>query len=146
MSRFATLPDPQRSPEFYASVLMKRAFAWVVDFTLIGVIAVLLTPLTAFTAVFFFAFFAMVVGFFYRWYTITNGSATWGMRLFSIELRNSEGQKLSKEEALFHTIGYTVSVIVSPLQLISMIMMVLSQRKQGLTDHLLGTAAINRIL
>ncbi|WIV49489.1 RDD family protein [Marivivens sp. LCG002] len=146
MSAYHTLPDPRTHPEFYRSVVLKRALAWCVDFALIGILAVILVPLTAFTAVFFFAFFAMVVGFLYRWFTLASGSATWGMRLFSIEIRNGHGEKLSSQEALMHTLGYTVSVMVAPLQLVSIVLMLLTERKQGLTDHFMGTAAINRPL
>lgn len=146
MSAYSNLPDPHRAPEFYASVVTKRALAWCVDVALIGFLAVLLIPFTAFTALFFFAFFVMVVGFFYRWFTLASGSATWGMRLFAIEIRNTHGQRLTSQEALFHTVGYSVSVMMAPLQLISILMMLLTERKQGLTDMFMGTAAINRPL
>ena len=33
---------------------------------------------------------------------------------------------------------------IFPLQLVSIVLMLISDRKQGLTDHLLGTVALNR--
>jgi uncharacterized RDD family membrane protein YckC len=85
-----------------------------------------------------------MVGFTYRWFTIAGRSATWGMRLMGIELRDHTGARLNGTLALVHTLGYTVSVAAMPLQFISMGMMALTPRGQGLSDTMLGTAAINR--
>ena len=52
----------------------------------------------------------LVVGFAYPTITIANGSATWCMRLVSIELRNSTGARLDLTEAALHTLGYTISI------------------------------------
>lgn len=138
------LPDPATKPQFYEGVVIKRAFAWIIDVVLVGILCVLIVPFTAFTALFFFPFLMLVVGFVYRWLTIANRSATWGMRMMAIELRDRDGMRLQSGAALAHTAGYTFSVAMAPLQLISILMMLLSDRKQGLTDHLLGTAAINK--
>ncbi|NIY73100.1 RDD family protein [Marivivens donghaensis] len=140
------LPDPDTRPEFYKSVRTKRAFAWLIDITIIGLAAVIITPLTAFTALFFFPAFSLVVGFVYRWWTLSNKSATWGMRMMSVEIRRNDGAPLDSGTAFMHTLGLYVSFGVAPLQLISILMMLVSQRKQGLTDLILGTAAINRSL
>ena len=43
-----------------------------------------------------------------------------------------------------HTLGYTLSWAVFPLQLISGAMMLGTSRKQGLSDLVMGSAAINR--
>lgn len=138
------LPDPHRNPAFYAGVPTKRALAWLVDVVLIGILCMIVLPFTAFTGIFFFPFLMLVVGFFYRWFTIAGGSATWGMRMMAIELRDSDGYRLQSGTAFAHTMGYTLSVMIAPAQLISVILMLISNRKQGLSDHLLGTAAINR--
>lgn len=138
------LPDPIERSDFYASVLPKRGLAWVADAILIGVLAAIALPFTAFTGVFYFPVLMAVIGFLYRWFTIASGSSTWGMRLMGIELRGPDGLRLTSQNAMLHTAGYTVSVVVFPLQLISVLMMLLSPRHQGLTDVLMGTAAINR--
>lgn len=138
------LPDPIRSPEFYNGVAMKRALAWVVDAGLVLVLCILILPFTAFTGIFFFPALMLFVGFFYRWFTIAGGSATWGMRLMAIELRDIDGERLTSGTAFAHTAGYTVSVLMAPLQLVSMILMLVTPRGQGVTDHVLGTTAINR--
>lgn len=144
MSASLGLPDPATKPQFYDGILIKRAIAWLFDAILVGVLCILILPFTVFTAVFFFPLLMLVVGFIYRWFTIASKSSTWGMRLVGIELRDHEGLRLQSGTALAHTAGYTFSVAVAPLQLISILMMIVTERKQGLTDHLLGTAAINR--
>ena len=88
----------------------------------------------------------LVMGFFYRWFTLAGGSSTWGMRLMSIELREADGGRFSGSAAFWHAAGYTFSILVPPLQLISVLLMLVTSRGQGLTDHLLGTTAINRPL
>jgi uncharacterized RDD family membrane protein YckC len=138
------LPDPRTQANFYDGVLIKRALAWVVDVVMIAILCLIILPFTAFTGVFFFPLLMLVVGFIYRWFTLSGNSSTWGMRMMSIEIRDHNGERLDSSSAMLHTAGYTVSVLVAPLQLISMIMMGFTPRGQGLTDHLLGTAAINR--
>jgi uncharacterized RDD family membrane protein YckC len=138
------LPDPLTKPQFYTGVLAKRAAAWVFDVVLVGILCVIIVPFTVFTALLFFPFLMLVVGFIYRWFTIASKSSTWGMRLMGIELRDHDGLRLDSQSALMHTAGYSFSMAMAPLQLVSVLMMLLSDRKQGLTDHLLGTTAINK--
>ena len=140
----SALPDPDLHPAFYAGVPLKRALAWLVDVTLVAILCVLILPFTAFTGLFFFPVLMLTVGFLYRWITIANHSATWGMRLFAIEFRDADGQRFSSGTAFAHTAGYTISVVTAPLQLVSMGLMVFTARGQGLSDHLLGTTAVNR--
>jgi uncharacterized RDD family membrane protein YckC len=123
---------------------MKRLLAWVVDVAVIAVLTAIVVPFTFFTGLFFLPLLFLFVGFLYRWATISTGSATWGMRLAAIELRDAQGARFDSLTAFLHTLGYTVSVSVFPLQLVSIVLMLVSDRKQGLTDHVLGTAALNR--
>lgn len=141
---YAHLPDPMVQPEFYDSVTVKRGLAWVIDAVLILALVVPVVILTAFIGLFFLPVLFFVTGFIYRVATITGGSATWGMRLMAIEFRDSRGERFDFSQALMHTLGYTVSMSVFPLQLISVAMMFLTERGQGLTDMILGTVAINR--
>lgn len=138
------LADPDTQPEFYASVAPKRAIAWVIDSALITALCLLVVPFTAFVALFFFAALFFVVGFAYRVITITGGSATIGMRLMAIEFRNDQGNRFDLSTAFWHTVGYTVSWMISPLQLVSVVLMLISARGQGLSDHILGTTVLNR--
>ncbi len=136
-------PDPARFPHLYAGVTAKRALAWVLDGLIVLVLVLLAIPLTAFVGLFFLPLLWLVVGFLYRWVTLARGSATPGMRFCGIEFRGPGGIRLDAALAGLHTLGYTLSVAVFPLQLLSVASMLLSRRGQGLTDHVLGTVAIN---
>ncbi|MGC9419241.1 MAG: RDD family protein [Rhodovulum sp.] len=138
------LPDPALHAEFYADIPVKRLVAWVVDTVLVILIALLALPFTAFTAVFFLPFFVALVGFAYRTVTLARGSATWGMRLVAIELRNARGERLDTMTAALHTLIFSASMAFVIPQVVSMILMLTGARAQGLGDLMLGTAAINR--
>lgn len=138
------LPDPDTQPEFYADVPTKRLLAWVVDTVLIIIVSALIVPFTAFTGLFFFPVLMLVTGFIYRTVTLATGSATWGMRLFSIEFRDRTGRPFDLATALLHTLGFHLSVSFFPAQIVSIILMLTSARGQGLTDHVMGSVAINR--
>lgn len=138
------LPDPEFQAEFYEGVALKRGLAWVVDTILTGILTALIVPFTAFTALFFLPFLYLMVNVTYRWITLSGGSATLGMRLTSIEFRRADGRLLDGGTALLHTLGYAVSMAFVLPQVISVAMMMLGPRGQGLTDTVLGTVAINR--
>lgn len=138
------LPDPALQPEFYRSIPLKRLLAWVVDSLLIGLAGALLIPFTAFTAVFFLPVFYLVVGFLYRAGSIARWSATPGLALMSVELRRADGRDFDGAHAMLHTLGYSLSMAFVLPQVISVVLMLTSGRAQGLTDMILGSAAINR--
>ena len=137
------LADPDTQPEFYASVAPKRAIAWVIDTVAIILLCVLIVPFTAFIGLIFFATLYFVIGFLYRLITITGGSATLGMRLMAIEFRDASGRRFDLSTAFWHTTGYTVWWMFAPLQFVSAILMLVSSRGQGLSDHILGTTVLN---
>ncbi|MEM9969793.1 MAG: RDD family protein [Pseudomonadota bacterium] len=137
-------PDPHAHPEFYQDTVTKRLLAWFVDVAIIALIALVLSVFTLFTVLLIFPLFYAVVSFAYRWFTLAGGSATLGMRVFSLELRQDDGAPFDALTAFLHTAGYFASVAVFPAQLISIGMMLMTERRQGLTDTVLGTVAINR--
>ena len=138
------LPDPDVQAEFYDGVTAKRLFAFLIDSVLIFILAALVVPFTAFLGLFMWPALYLVVGFIYRVATLSNGSATLGMRFCGIELREYSGSRLDGGTALLHTVGYTVSMAVSVLQIVSILLMLTSARGQGLTDHMLGTVMLKR--
>ncbi|OIQ33689.1 MAG: hypothetical protein BM562_01370 [Alphaproteobacteria bacterium MedPE-SWcel] len=138
------LPDPDVQAEFYEGVTAKRLFAFLIDSVLIFILAALVVPFTAFLGLFMWPALYLVVGFIYRVATLSNGSATLGMRFCGIELREYSGSRLDGGTALLHTVGYTVSMAVSVLQIVSILLMLTSARGQGLTDHMLGTVMLKR--
>ena len=137
-------PDPSRAPQFYTSVASKRLIAWVIDTTITVILSALLVPFTAFTAIFFFPLLVLLVGFGYRSVTIGASSATLGMRMMSIELRDARGERFDFSQAVVHTLGYSLSMGFFLIQVVSIITMLGSARGQSLTDMVLGSVMINR--
>lgn len=140
-SDYAAVPD--FDPRLYDGVTIKRGLAWVFDVVVIAVLCALVLPFTAFTGIFFFPALMLFVGFFYRWFTLAGSSATWGMHMVGIRFRDLHGAPFSSGLAFAHTLGYTISITIAPLQLISIILMLATPRGQGLSDLVLGTEAIN---
>jgi uncharacterized RDD family membrane protein YckC len=140
----SALPDPEYQPEFYQGVPTKRALAWVIDTILTLILTALIVPFTAFTALFFLPALYIMVNTAYRWISLANSSATPGMRVAAIELRAADGGVFDAGTAFLHTLGYVVSMAFVLPQILSVAMMLLSPKGQGLTDTVLGTVAINK--
>ena len=138
------LPDPDYQAEFYSAVAPKRLVAWVIDSILIVCLSLVVVLLTAFIGLFIWPLLYLVIGFLYRAVTIANGSATLGMRFVGIELRDLSGRRLEAGQAVLHTAGYSISLAIPVLQIVSVIMMLTTSRGQGLSDSLLGTVMLNR--
>lgn len=144
MTRPGHLPDPMTQPEFYDGVTAKRAAAWLIDVIIVTLLCVPVVVFTAFIALFFLPVVMLCVGFLYRWFTIASGSATLGMRLMAIELRDAYGRPLDGMLALLHTLGYALSMSTAIVQLGSAGLMCVTERGQGLSDLALGTVMVNR--
>ncbi len=138
------LPDPDRQPEFYRSVATKRFVAWLFDIAFISLLCIVPVFLTFGAGLFFLPLIYAVISFVYRVITISNGSATLGMRFMGIELRDAFGERMDMGKAVAHTAGYFISMAFFVVQIISIIMMLTSARCQGLTDAFLGTVMINQ--
>lgn len=139
------LPDPDTRAEFYADVPLKRFIAWIIDTVLIFALTLLAVPFTAFTAIFFLPLLFVVISFAYRTVTLARGSATPGMRLVAIEFRTHRGERFDTTMAALHTGLYLLSTSFVLPQIISIILMLTGPRAQGLSDLVLGTAALNRM-
>ncbi|MEL7343616.1 MAG: RDD family protein [Pseudomonadota bacterium] len=134
---------PLHLSEIHDDTPSKRLFAWVVDSVLIAILTAVAIPLTLFIGALFAPLLYAMLSFVYRWVTLSLGSATLGMRLFAVSIRNVDGSPLDPTTAFLHTLGYFVSFVMFPLQLISIACMLVTPRKQGLSDQVLGTAAFN---
>lgn len=136
--------------EIYDGVAPKRLTAWFLDLAFTALLsAPLVLPLMALGAILIFPLILIpaiwcITSFVYRWATISNHSGTWGMRIMAIELRDISGQRLSSGMAFMHTLGSTLSFGTTVVQVVSMLMMVTTQKGQGLTDMVLGTTMINK--
>ena len=140
----SALPDPDTQAGFYEGVALKRLLAWVVDTVLIALATIVVATLPLFIGWFFLPLIFLVLSIIYRAGTISASSATPGMRLFNVELRNNQGMPLSNGEAIVHTLGYLVSTAFFLPQVISILLIMLSPRGQALHDYITGTALINK--
>jgi uncharacterized RDD family membrane protein YckC len=138
------LPDTIAQAAFYETVPTNRLFAWILDAAIILGICLVVLPFTGFLGIFFWPLMWLVVGFAYRTITIANRSATWGMRLVSIELLNRTGARLDLTKAIFHTLGYIISIGIFLLQAVSIVLICASMRGQSLIDHVLGAVMLKK--
>lgn len=138
------LPDPEFHAEFYADVPAKRLVAWLIDSVVIAILTLVAIPFTAFTALFYLPFLWLVVGLAYRIVTLARSSATPGMAIMALEMRTFRGERFDLPTAALHTLMYSVAIGMVLVQVVSIILMLTSARRQGLPDMILGTAAINR--
>ncbi|SFI24430.1 RDD family protein [Jannaschia pohangensis] len=139
-----SLPDPVDEAEFYRGILSKRFLAWVVDVALITFFTILAGIFTLTLAFFLWPIVFVAIGFVYRTATLSNRSATWGMRLMGIEFRGHDGFRFDTRDAVLHVAGYYASMVFILPMLASVVAMFATGRRQSLTDLVLGTAAINR--
>ena len=145
------LPDPVRDSGYYAGVPLRRLFAFAVD--LLGISAmvlivfliamILFIPTLGLSGVAFTGFF-MGSSLIYRLGTVMTWGATPGMALAGIEIAGPTGEVADAGVGFVHTIGYHVCFFFPPLLLLSLAMMALTPRGQGLHDIVIGAAVINR--
>ncbi len=144
------LPHPEYDAQFYEGVPVKRLVAWLIDFVAIMLATVVSTlAIGLLTLGLGFALFPAIlflVTFLYRWLTISGASATPGMMLMGIELRSSDGHRLTPMIAAFHT-GIFMFLMATLVGWIATAVSIwVTRYNQGLPDLLLGTTAINRPL
>lgn len=139
-----TLPDPIHQSEFYSGLPAKRLFAWLIDVILVGLLTFLIGAMTFGLLWFLWPIVFVAIDFTYRWLTLSTGSATLGMRVMAVQIRNGFGEKLSSGEAALHTLVFMVCAGFALPQIASILMMLFGPSHKGLHDVILGTAAINR--
>jgi uncharacterized RDD family membrane protein YckC len=138
------LPDPEMDRQFYDGVPFKRLLAWFIDFAIIMLLSAALVLLSFGIGAFFFPFLMFAVNIGYRIFTLSRNSATLGMVVTGIEIRNGSGNKLNLTESAWHTGIYTAVALSFFALIFSIIMMLVNARGQGIQDYFLGTTAINR--
>ena len=135
--------DPETAPQFYAGVSVKRFFGWIIDAIVISSLIFIAGLLTVTLAFWFFPLAFVLLDFMYRVWTISTRSATWGMRITGIQLRNRGGLTVNTTEAVVHTLAYSVVLLSGGLNLLTMVLMIATPKGQGLHDLLTGTVMIN---
>lgn len=138
------LPDPEIDAQFYTGVPFKRFLAWLIDFFAIILLSLGASLATLGIAAVFFPITLFVLNLAYRVYFLKTNSATPGMMITGIEIRNHLGNKLSTEEAFWHTVVFICTFVFVFTQILSAAMMLSTRYGQGVHDYLRGTTAINR--
>lgn len=142
------IPDPDRDPQFYQGVPTRRFVAFLIDTAAILAIwavgGLLIVVLTFGLALALLPLLFMGTAFVYRWLLLARGSATLGMRMTGIEVRDTLGNHLNPPLAALHTAGFMVTVTFLPLGIVGWILMAGSPTRQALHDIMLGTVVINR--
>lgn len=142
------LPDPERDPQFYEGVALRRFLAWIVDAILVALLTLLVLFVLAVPSLglIFFIAFAVWAGtdFLYRVVSLSRGSATPGMRFMGLELRDRRGDRLDLGTAIAHVILFYLCMAFMLVQIVSVAFMLGSADGRGLPDMALGTAMINR--
>lgn len=151
MSTVATVPSPYEDAQFYDGVMIRRLAAFFVD---VVISTLLMTMIATVGLVAGFLTFGLgwlvaiplfiAADFLYRWLTITADSATWGMALCGIELRDRQGERLDGGQALVHTAAYYILAALGIPLLINLLVPLLSPHRRLLHDYALGTVMINR--
>lgn len=138
-------PDPVRHAGFYQGVTFRRAVAFAIDLVVIGLLTALAVMVSALVALFFLPATVLLISFVYRWVTLAGGSATFGMRAMGITFLDRYGEPMDAGVALAHTVGYTLAMAFVLPQILSVALMCLSSRGQGLVDLFLGTVVIRKV-
>ena len=142
------IPDPERDPQFYDGVPMRRLVAFCIDTVIIiglwivGAIALSILTLGIGVVLIPPLFFVTVFG--YRWFLVSRQSATFGMKVTGIELRDPTGAHLDSTQAAIHTAAFMASIGFLPIAIVGWILMASSPTRQAIHDLPLGTVAINR--
>lgn len=145
------VPDPERDPQFYQGVPLRRFVAFCVD-TLVVLFLMLCLVFVggALTlgAIFFAGPLVMLMffmtGFVYRCIMLSQRSATVGMMLTGIEIRDGDGEPMRQGTAFIHTAGFYATFFFLPLLFIGWFLMASSAHKRVMHDLILGSVAINK--
>ncbi len=139
-----TLPDPELQPEFYADVPLKRSLAWAIDLVVTALMTVVALALTLFVGAFFLPVIYGAVSIGYRTVMLTRYRATLGMMLMALEWRSLKGGQPDAMTAFAYSAAHAGLWTVFPLQIASMVTILLTPHRQGLHDMFLGTTMLHR--
>ena len=146
--RDARMPDPAAFPEIYEGVLWRRVMAYVVDLFCIGVIVVvvwfgflllwllsfgLLGPLLWFLS-------GLIPLAYHTLLLSGRRSATYGMRMFDLELRSVSGERPSFLQALVQTLLFYITVALTCS--LVLLFALFNRRRRTLHDVLAGTVMV----
>lgn len=145
------MPDPATRPELFEGVRWRRAFAYLIDAICIGTIAVVVWVAFAVLWVLSFGMLGPALWFLFSliplaYHTLLvsgRHSATFGMRMFDLQLRSWNGERPVFLQALAHTVLFylTVGATGSLILLFALF----NRRKRTLHDLLAGMLMVRTL-
>ena len=139
------LPDPAIQPEFYADIPWKRSAAWAIDLVITLGLTILALVLTALLTIFILPLLYGAVSIAYRTVMLSRYGATLGMMAMAIKWRHLSGARPEPMTAFLYSVAHTVLWTVFPLQIASMVTILLTPQRQGLHDMVLGTTMLHKM-
>lgn len=140
-----TLPDPAIQPEFYADIPWKRSAAWVIDFAITLALTVVALLLTALLTLFILPLLYGAVSIAYRTVMLSRYGATLGMMVMAIKWRHLNGARPEPMTAFVYSVAHTGMWAMFPLQIASIVTILLTPWRQGLHDMVLGTTMLHKV-
>jgi uncharacterized RDD family membrane protein YckC len=149
--RDAGLPDPETRPELFEGVLWRRAFAYLIDLCCIGLIALVVWIVFAVLWVLSFGMLGPALWFLFgliplAYHTLLvsgRHSATFGMRMFDLQLRSWTGERPVFLQALVHTVLFYLSAGFTGCLIL--LFTLINRRKRTLHDVLAGMLMVRTL-
>lgn len=147
---YAAPEEPFAEPEFFDGVLWRRTLAYVFDLVVIGVIAAIVSVVFLVLTVLSLGLLAPLLWPFLAvipvlYSTLTIGgphSATYGMRVFDLEVRSWTGEPPGYLQAAVKTILFYVTAGLTFL--LMLLVALFNYRHRTVHDFLAGTVVIRR--
>jgi uncharacterized RDD family membrane protein YckC len=140
-----TLPDPAHQPEFYADIPWKRSAAWAIDLVITLGLTIVALLATALLTLLILPLLYGAVSIAYRTVMLSRYGATVGMMVMAIKWRHLNGARPDAMTALIYCAAHTGMWTMFPLQIASIVTILLTPYRQGLHDMMLGTTMLHRM-
>ena len=149
--RDAGMPDPATRPELFEGIRWRRALAYLIDAICIGMIAIVVWVLFAVLWVLSFGMLGPALWFLFgliplAYHTLlVSGphSATFGMRVFDLQLRSWNGERPVFLQALAHTALFYLTVGATGFLIL--LFTLFNRRKRTLHDVLAGMLMVRTL-
>ena len=138
------LPDPDYEPEYYRGLPVKRALAWVIDTVIVLALCFVAMVLTAMLAVLILPLLFLSVSMAYRWVTLNNYGATYGMMVAGIKLRHLDGRRAESTACAIHAGVFSLVQMFFLPQIFSIALILTTPYRQSLADMVVQTTMLNR--
>jgi uncharacterized RDD family membrane protein YckC len=124
---------------------VKRVFAWGIDVVVTLALTLVGLVLTLFLSMFLLPLLFAAISIGYRTVMLARFGATLGMMVTALKWRGLDGRDPDVMTAFIYSAMHAGLWAIFPLQIASMVMILLTPYRQGLHDMVLGTTMLHRI-